>query len=142
MKVLKANADTPAPRKRRRSSGTSSSSSSRVVIRLLRPSDHTAQTLLVTTLATTIVFEGSDGHAAETTGLVRPTVRPWCFSASKRAVASAAVSKRGASQPALGASTSLGASRTLEDAAVVQRAQEFRQAVSYTHLTQPTKRIV
>ena len=42
MKVLKANADTPAPRKRRRSSGTSSSSSSRVVIRLLRPSDQTA----------------------------------------------------------------------------------------------------
>ena len=75
-----------------------------------------------------LAFEGSDGHAAETTGLVRPTVRPWCFSASKRAVASAAVSKRGASQPALGASTSLGASRTLEDAAVVQRAQEFRQA--------------
>ena len=75
-----------------------------------------------------LAFEGSDGHAAETTGLVRPTVRPNRFSASKRAVASAAVSKRGASQPALGASTSLGASRTLEDAAVVQRAQEFRQA--------------
>ena len=75
-----------------------------------------------------LAFEGSDGHAVETTGLVRPTVRPCCFSASKRAVASAAVSKRGASQPALGASTSLGASRTLEDVAVVQRAQEFRQA--------------
>ena len=75
-----------------------------------------------------LAFEGSDGHAAETTGLVRPTVRPCCFSASKRAVASAAVSKRGASQPALDASTSLGASRTLEDAALVQHAQEFRQA--------------
>ena len=44
MEVLKANADTPAPRKRRRSSGTSSSSSSRVVIRMLRPSDQTAST--------------------------------------------------------------------------------------------------
>ena len=75
-----------------------------------------------------LAFEGSDGHAAETTALVRPTVRPNSFSASKRAVASAAVSKRGASQPALDASTSLGASRTLEDAALVQHAQEFRQA--------------